>query len=167
MSERRSRSRRRRGTVAPPKSGGAPHLSKREVGTVALVALIAVAAVYYDVDRSSAAYTSETVIVQIAAPFVNSTSNIASAYYPAIIPVEQGAHVSLQVENTDPNVAHGLAVPQFKVDTGPIQPLGSVRLSFVADAVGHFAYDEPSADCGGDNCDSGQSLAGVIVVLAP
>jgi plastocyanin len=160
--------RRRRGTVAPPNAGRGSHFSRTTVAAVVIAAIIVVSGVYYLTvyNKASSGHFTERIIVGIGGAFYNSTDPSASlpaAYYPANFTVPNGATVILAVTNTD-NLTHGLAVPQFSVDTGPMKPNASVDITFTPSGPGNYTYYEPAADCGGGNCDSGQDLTGWFVV---
>ena len=139
-------------------------LSKIQLGAIVIAVLIALSGVYYFVyDRpsGSSGYFAVQVVVGIAGKFQGTNAT----YLPQNFTVEKGEHVSLVVKNAD-NVTHGLAIPQYNLDTGKIQPNGTATLSFVPTAVGTVMYDEPSADCGGGDCDAGQSMTGNFTVIA-
>lgn len=105
-------------------------------------------------------YDAEQVYVQIA----GATYNTTAGYFPANFSVTLGQHIEMIVQNTD-NKTHGLAIPSFSLDTGQIPPNGTATLTFNANALGNFTYYEPKADCGGGNCDAGQSLNGYFLVV--
>lgn len=113
-------------------------------------------------------YSGERVLIQIAGAsccIANTTTDIPAQYYAANFTVGLGTHVTLVIQNTD-NVTHGLAIPHFNLDTGPMKPNATVTLSFVASPSGNYTYYEPSSDCGGGDCNTGpeQAMTGWFVV---
>jgi hypothetical protein len=157
---------RRRGSAAAPKPSGTLHLGKIEIGAIVIAVLVAISGfAYFAVyDKPKAAAFGETVHIQIYGYFENGTSGtLPASYAPDNFTVMKGTIVTLKVDNTD-NITHGLAVPHFNVDTGPIQPNGTAMISFTANAVGFYTWNEPSADCGGGTCDSGQAMNGNFTV---
>ena len=147
-------------------AAGAPKKSSSTLKLVAvvLVVLIAVGAVYYYEEvynKPAVGNFSERIVVQIGAYYYNATDpseSVPATYYPDNFTVGLGAKIDLVITNLD-NVTHGLAVPHFSVDTGPMQPNATVTLSFVASPTGNYTFSEPAADCGGGACDSNSSLA--------
>ncbi len=90
-----------------------------------------------------------------------------SDYYdPSSLTVKQGEVVTLAVFNSDDNT-HGLVIPAFNVDTGIIKHGITARVTFTADKVGTFTFDEPPGYCTGGNgnvCNSAQDLRGNMTV---
>lgn len=168
MSRRLSRWNRRRAAAAAPKPSGAKS-SQTQIVAVVIIALIALSGAYYYFaiyNKPSTGFFSERIRIDIGGAFINSTDpaeSIPATYYPENFTVAKGAHITLAITNTD-NITHGLAVPKFGIDTGVMQPNGTAMLSFVANADGNYTYYEPSADCGGGNCDSGQAMTGWFVI---
>jgi len=160
---------RRRGTVAPPTKGGGLHLSKVEAAAIAIVAIIAIAGIaYVGTSSKKTNYFGVTITVQIYGAIDNSTGpgvccTIPASYDPYNFTVPVGTHLTLKVENTD-NVTHGLAVPNWNLDTGPLKPNATAVLTLTASTAGNYTYDEPSVDCGGTGCDVGQALTGWFLV---
>lgn len=150
-------------SAGPSKSSKVTNI---EIAAVVLVVIIAISGLYYYADvykKSSPANYGVIIHVEIAGYFhPNSTYSLAGSYYPGGMgtnfTVALGDHVNMIVTNED-NLTHGLAVPQFNVDTGPLSPDKSVTLSFVATPVGNYTMTEPKADCGGGNCDSNSTMA--------
>ncbi len=140
-----------------------------QLAAIAIVVLIALSGVYYYLavySKPSSGFFSENVVISIGGYFYNSTDPAASvpaAYYPSYFVVARGAHITLVITNTD-NMTHGLAVPNFNVDTRAMKPNATVSLSFVANPPGNYTYYEPAADCGGGNCDAGATLNGTFTV---
>jgi len=151
----------RRATEAAPKASPKPKVSKVELGAVVLVLLVAVAGVlYYVVYKSNSGnYYGEQIDIQIGGRYLSTPAT----YYPQNFTVNLGEHITLVIQNSD-NLTHGLAIPSFGLDTGQIKPNGTATLSFVASKDGNYSYSEPSEDCGGGNCDAGQSLNGWFLV---
>lgn len=145
---------RRRGSVASPKTGGGLHFSRTEVGAIVLVAVVALGGVGFLTLRnnSSTPYVGVTETIQIYGPIFNSTVSIPGGYAEAPFTVAKGSHVSVLVQNTA-NQTHGLDIPAYNVDTGPIAPNGTATISFMANKIGNFTLTESKADCGGGNCD--------------
>ncbi len=143
--------------------------SSMQVVAIVIVVLIALSGFYYFAiysKPSSTGFFSERVRIDIGGAFNNATDptqDVLATYYPNSFNVSKGAHITLAITNTD-NVTHGLAVPQFGIDTGVIQPNATAMLTFVANPDGNYTYSEPSADCGGSNCDAGQAMTGWFVV---
>jgi Cupredoxin-like domain len=143
-------------------------LSGIQIGAIVIVIIVAISGLYYFAvyNKPSTGYFSENVIIQIGGPIINSTdpgASIPATYYPDNFTVADGAHITLVITNTD-NVPHGLAVPKFGLDTEEMKPNATIMLSFVASPPGNYTYSEPSADCGGGNCDAGQAMTGWFVV---
>lgn len=142
-----------------------------QIAAVVIAALLALAVVYVysSGHKSGAGAYGVTITVQIygAIPanttLNNSTTPIPASYDPLNFTVFKGEQINLRVQNTD-NLTHGLAVPKFNLDTGPMKPNATVTLTFTPTATGNYTYYEPSADCGGGNCDSGQALSGWFLV---
>jgi heme/copper-type cytochrome/quinol oxidase subunit 2 len=136
------------------------------VAAVIIVVIIVVAALYYfTVYSKPSSVGSQEEFIQIGGAIVNSTVNIPATYYPLNFTVVQGLKVVLLVQNTD-NQTHGLAVPQFNVNTGPMSKMQNVTLSFVVKTPGNYTYDEPSSDCGSGNCDTNETaFNGWFIVL--
>jgi hypothetical protein len=152
--------------VAAAKPSGTLHLSKVEIGAIVVAVLVAISGfAYFTVyDKPSTGDFGVTVHIQIYGFIENGTSGIVPASYaPDNFTVQKGTIVTLKVDNTD-NITHGLAVPAYKVDTGMIQPNGTATISFTTTGVGFYTWDEPSADCGGGSCDSGQAMTGNFTV---
>ena len=168
LSRRPSNWRRRRATVAAPRPARAKS-SRTQVLAIVIVVLLALGGLYYYYsiyNKPSSGYFSERVRIDIGGALYNSTdpaASILATYYPENFTVAKGAHITLAVTNTD-NVTHGLAVPKFGIDTGRMQPNTTAMLSFVANSDGNYTYSEPSADCGGGNCDAGQAMAGWFLI---
>ena len=137
------------------------------IAVVVLVALVAVGGIYYFVvynKPTTVGGFSERIKIDIGGYFYNTTDpsqSVPAAFYPENFNVSQGAHITLFITNQD-NLTHGLAVPKFNVDTGPMKPNATATLSFVATPTGNYTYVEPSSDCGGGNCDSNATLASFI-----
>jgi heme/copper-type cytochrome/quinol oxidase subunit 2 len=167
LNERPLRWRRRRATAAAPKPESKS--SKAQIAAVVIIALIVIGGAYYYFavySSSSSGSFSERIRIEIGGYFYNSTdpaNSVPASYYPSNFTVARGAHITLVITNED-NKTHGLAAPQFNIDTGPMKPNSTATLSFVANPVGNYTYSEPSADCGGGNCDAGQDLNGTFTV---
>jgi heme/copper-type cytochrome/quinol oxidase subunit 2 len=137
---------------------------------VVIIAALVGSGAYYAQTISSANNAANTITIDITivggipgTPNANTTDT----YSPDSFTVTKGEHVNLAVLNTDDNT-HGLAIPQFKVDTGIIPPGNTFRLSFVADQTGTFQYYEPAGYCGsgvGNVCNSAQHMTGNMTVL--
>jgi len=161
--------RRRRGTAAPPKKGGAFRITRTEVGAIVIVALIAIAsAAYVGVYNRPKNYYGTTIQVWTYGAFHNSTGpgvccNFRAGYDPENFTVPVGTHVTLDVLNSD-NETHGLAIPSFGLDTGPLSPNATAVLTFTVTTLGNYTYTEPPADCGGGNCNAGQAFNGFFLV---
>jgi hypothetical protein len=143
-------------------------VSRIQIAAIVIVLIIAFSGVYYFAvyNKPATGFFSENVIVQIGGAIINSTdpsADVLATYYPDNFTVADGAHITLVITNTD-NVPHGLAVPNFNIDTGEMKPNATAMLSFVASPPGNYTYSEPSADCGGGNCDAGQAMTGWFVV---
>jgi heme/copper-type cytochrome/quinol oxidase subunit 2 len=140
-----------------------------QVVAIVIVALIALSGVYYYFavyNKPSTGFFSERVRIDIGGALINATDpsqDVQATYYPDNFTVANGAHITLAITNTD-NVTHGLSVPKFNIDTGPMQPNATAMLSFVASPAGTYTYIEPSVDCGGGNCDAGQAMNGTFTV---
>jgi hypothetical protein len=164
--------RRRRGTATTPRAGGGLRFSGTEIAAIVIVALIAIGGIGYAAvyDKPKTSYFGVTITVQIYGAIDNSTGpgvccTIPASYDPLNFTAVKGEHITLNVQNTD-NLTHGLAVPKYNLDTGPLKPNGTATLSFVTNQIGNFTYDEPSVDCGGGNCDAGQAMSGYFLVTA-
>lgn len=135
-----------------------------------IVLLIAIAGIAY-VEESSkpkSNYYGFTVSMWIYGAIDNSTGpgvccTIPASYDPDNFTIPVGTHVTLDINNSD-TLTHGLAIPSFNLDTGPMKPNSTTVLTFTANTAGNFTYDEPAADCGGGSCDAGQELNGFFIV---
>src|ERR1700730_2615944 len=127
---------------------------------VAAVVIVLVAAPAFYLYSSSQSSNSVTFGIQIV-------GDGTDYYVPANVTVRQGQVVTFAVFNTDDNT-HGLAIPAFKVDTGIIKHGITVRVTFTADKIGTFPWDEPPGYCTGGNgnlCNSAQDLRGNLYVI--
>ena len=173
LNERLSSWRRRRGTVAPPKKGNALHLKGTEIVAIVIVALVAIAGIAYvavNDKPNTNNYYGFTVSMWIYGAIDNSTGpgvccTIPASYDPSNFTVPVGTHVTLDINNSD-TLTHGLAIPSFNLDTGPMKPNSTTVLTFTVNTAGNYTYNEPPADCGGGNCDAGQALNGFFVVTS-
>jgi heme/copper-type cytochrome/quinol oxidase subunit 2 len=152
-----------------PGSRRSAGLSTIQIGAIIVAALIALSGVYYFAvyNKPSSGYFSERIRIEIGGAIYNATDptqSLLATYYPDNFTVAKGAHITLAITNED-NITHGLAVPQFNIDTGQMKPNATTTLSFVANPVGTYTYEEPTADCGGGNCDAGQSMNGTFHVV--
>jgi heme/copper-type cytochrome/quinol oxidase subunit 2 len=152
-----------------PPAGRRSSLSGMQIAAVIIIVIIAVSAIYYFAVYSKPKnYLSENILIEIGGPIYNATdpsASIPAAYYPSNFTVAQGDHITFVVHNED-NVTHGFAVREYNVDTGVIQANQTKMVSIVTNLVGNFTYYEPSADCGGGNCDANADLVGWFVVNA-
>jgi heme/copper-type cytochrome/quinol oxidase subunit 2 len=64
-------------------------------------------------------------------------------FRPQNFTVTEGEHVTIVLYNNG-DVPHQLAIPQFNVTTGIVQAGQTVRVVFVPNKAGTFAYDEPT-----------------------
>jgi heme/copper-type cytochrome/quinol oxidase subunit 2 len=168
-------SKRRRAAVSTSPAARTSSQSRTQIVAVIIVIIVALSGAYYYFavysKPSGGGYFSERVRIDIGGYYYNASdpsNSVPAAYYPNSFNVSEGAHVTLSITNTD-NMTHGLAVPQFKVDTGPMQPNATTTLTFVASPVGNYTYSEPSSDCGGGNCDSNSTtddLTGWFLVVS-
>lgn len=165
----RCRWKRRRGAVALPQKGGASRTTRTEVGAIVIIALIAIsAAAYVGVYNRPKSYNGSTIQVWMYGAFDNSTGpgvccNFRAGYDPENFTVPQGTHITLNILNSD-NETHGLAIPSFGLDTGPLKPGATAVLTFTVTALGNYTYTEPTADCGGGSCNAGQAFNGFFLV---
>ncbi len=122
-----------------------------------LIFLVAAPAYYlYSISQSSNSVEINIQIVGDGTDF----------YLPANVIVRQGQVVTFAVFNTDDNT-HGLTIPAFNVDTGIIKHGITARVTFTANKVGTFPFDEPPGYCTGGNgnvCNSAQDLKGNLTV---
>jgi plastocyanin len=132
-----------------------------------LIALIVVgvmvAASAYYLFSSTASNQSSSNAVEVNVQVVGDGTDY---YVPANVTVKLGQVVTFAVFNTDDNT-HGLAIPAFNVDTGIIKHGITARVTFTADKVGTFPWDEPVGYCTGGNgnvCNSAQDLKGSLTV---
>jgi len=143
--------------------GTKSRMSATTVGAILVVALVAFGGVYYfsssTAPKQSNNYFAEQVLIEIG----GATANSSATYYPDNFTVTQGEHVTIVVRNGD-NLTHGMAISSFSLDTGPILPNGSAKLTFVPNALGNFTFSEPTSDCGGGDCDAGSALSGYFTV---
>jgi nitrous oxide reductase len=135
---------------------------------LALIGLIIVAAVagaYYFESRSAANSPVGATTVDITIEGGVGVGTV-DTYYPDNFTVKEGQVVTLAVLNTDDNT-HGLAIDQFKVDTGIINSGNTARVTFVANQTGTFKYYEPAGYCKGgvgNVCNSQQDMIGYMTV---
>jgi hypothetical protein len=139
-------------------------MSKIEVSAIVIAVLIAIAGIaYFAVYDKHTNTFGVTITVQIYGYFENGTSPaLPASYDPLNFTISQGAHLTLNVQNTD-NKTQGLAIPSFNLDTGAIPPNGTARLSLVANTPGNYTFDESSSDCGG-TCPANQAMNGWFLV---
>jgi heme/copper-type cytochrome/quinol oxidase subunit 2 len=142
-------------------------LKSRSLVLVAVVLLAAVAGgAYYAQTITSSNSTPSTLDVHISILGGVGVGTV-DTYSPDNFTVRQGQRVTLAVLNTDDN-SHGLAITEFKVDTGIIGPGNTVRVSFVANQTGSFKFYEPAGYCKGgvgNICNSQQKMVGNMTVL--
>ncbi|MEE8324110.1 MAG: hypothetical protein V3R31_00490 [Candidatus Humimicrobiaceae bacterium] len=98
----------------------------------------------------------------------DSTGQLISEFYhwePDVIVVLKGDTVVLNVSNPRGTI-HGLAVPDFNIDTGPLDPKGgTATIEFVADKAGTYSYNCSTPPAEGV-CNAGHKfMTGTIIVL--
>ena len=138
--------------------------------TIALIAVLVVAGVASGAylsgsfGSSTSSSNSQTVDLQIIGGVGVGT---VDTYVPDNFTVTEGKNVTLAITNTDDNT-HGLAIPQFGVNSGIILPGDTFRVTFFANETGVFRYAEPAGDCKGGYggvCNSVQHMWGYITIV--
>lgn len=87
-------------------------------------------------------------------------------WIPNTIVIHKGDTVKLTVINDDDHI-HGFGIPDFGIDTGPIQPGQSKTIEFVATKVGTFEFmcttpwDPAHNICDRDHPD----MRGILIIL--
>jgi len=84
-------------------------------------------------------------------------------WIPGTIVAHVGDTVMLQVTNTDPDGAHGFALPEANIFVQEIPPGATVRVRFVARRSGLYLFSCGNAGCAPDHADQ----KGQLVVLGP
>ena len=127
---------------------------------VGVVAVLVAASAYYLYSSGESSKNALEVNIQIV-------GDGTDYYVPANVTVRLGQVVTFSVFNSDDNT-HGLAIPAFNVDTGIIKHGITAQVTFTANKVGTFPWDEPPRYCTGGNgnvCNSAQDLRGNLTVI--
>jgi plastocyanin len=126
---------------------------------IGAVALLVAASAYYLYSSGQSSSNSVEFNIQIV-------GDGKDYYVPASVTARLGQVVTFSVFNTDDNT-HGLAIPDFNVDTGMIKHGITAHFTFTADKLGTFQWIEPPGYCTGGNgnvCNSAQDLKGNLTV---
>jgi uncharacterized cupredoxin-like copper-binding protein len=116
---------------------------------VVVVVVLAVSGGYYftNVSSNGSAYsTTVTIIGSTPGLFGENSTQYPDAFIPNNFTVKQGTHVTLVFENEDDG-PHEMVIPGYGVTTGIVQGGQTVRVNFVANKVGIFAWDQPAGAC--------------------
>ncbi len=150
---------------------------RRDVAlSIVVVVVLALSGGYYFINVSSASSANSTTVTIIGStPGLygeNATQN-PDAFLPRQFTVQEGQHVTLVFENQDDG-PHQLVIPAFNVNTGIVQGGQTVRVNFVPDKLGTFAFSQPpgACDAGGltpqqGGCTGNQETNGNMTVIAP
>jgi uncharacterized cupredoxin-like copper-binding protein len=137
---------------------------------VVVVAVLAVSAGYY-INSVGQGGSSVTIDMEVTAGTPQNGG--PDHFLPANFTVTEGQHVTIVFDNTDDG-PHEFEIPALGVSTGIVQGGQTVRVNFVPDKVGTFAYDQPPGACnyGGltyaqGGCTGAQETNGTVTVLAP
>ena len=141
-------------------------LKTRSLVLVGIIVLAVVAGGAYYAQTASSSGSAPT-SVQVHISILGGVgAGTVDTYSPDNFTVLRGQQVTLAVLNTDDN-SHGLAITEFKVDTGVIAPGATTRVSFVANQTGTFRFFEPAGYCKGgfgNVCNSQQKMVGNMTV---
>ena len=116
---------------------------------VAVAAVLAVSGGFYIMSvsgTSSADTTTVTIIGSTPGLFGENATQFPDAFIPNNFTVKQGMHVTLVFENQDDG-PHQLVIPGYGVNTGIVQGGQTVRVNFIANKVGVYAWDQPAGSC--------------------
>lgn len=123
---------------------------RRDVILAVVVAVVlAASGGYYFINvngQSSGNTTTETIIGSTPGLYGQNATTNPDAFIPTNFTVTQGTHVVLVFENEDDG-PHEMVIPGYGITTGIVQGGQTVRVNFVADKVGVFAWDQPAGAC--------------------
>jgi plastocyanin len=144
-------------------------VSRSVLLAVVVVALLAVSAGYYINSVSGNSANAETINMEVTQGTPQNGG--PDAFLPASFTVTEGDHVTIVFDNTDDG-PHRFQIPAFGVDTGPVQGGQTVRVTFVPNKLGTFAYDQPAGACVDvqnpeASCTGAQLTNGNVTVIAP
>ncbi len=136
---------------------------------VVIVAALAVSAGYYINSNTGNAANSETIYMKVTSG--TPQNGAPDAFLPASFNVTKGDTVTIVFDNTDDG-PHRFQIPALGVDTGQVQGGQTVRVVFVPEKLGTFAYDQPQGSCvdtinPAASCTGAQLTNGNVTVIAP
>lgn len=143
---------------------------------VVVVVVLAASGGYYFVNVSgpnSANSTTVTIIGATPGLYGENATQFPDAFIPNNFTVTLGTHVTLVFENQDDG-PHEMVIPGYGINTGLVQGGQTIRLNFVANKAGIFAWNQPAGICdaGGltpqqGGCTGAQLTNGNMTVLPP
>jgi uncharacterized cupredoxin-like copper-binding protein len=116
---------------------------------VVVIVILAASGGYYFFNVSntnSGNTTTETIIGSTPGLYGQNATTNPDAFIPNNFTVKQGTHVVLVFENEDDG-PHEMVIPGYGVTTGIVQGGQTVRVNFVANKVGVWAWDQPAGAC--------------------
>ncbi|MDG7016684.1 MAG: cupredoxin domain-containing protein [Nitrososphaerota archaeon] len=139
---------------------------------VAVVAVVLMGSAGYYINQN-AGTPANTVVINMKVTSGTPQNGAPDKFLPASFTVTEGEHVQIVFQNTDDG-PHEFEIPALGVNTGIVEGGQSVRVNFVPNKVGTFAYDQPPGTCcyGGITyaqgcCTGAQETNGSVTVLAP
>jgi plastocyanin len=144
-------------------------VSRSVILAAVVVVVLAISAGYYINSVSGNAANSVTIDMEVTAGTPQNGG--PDHFLPANFTVTEGEHVTIVFDNTDDG-PHEFQIPALGVDTQIVQGGQTVRITFVPDKVGTFAYDQPAGACvsainPASSCTGAQETNGNVTVLAP
>jgi len=129
------------------------------IGLIVLVLIVAGVYAYYQSAPQPQAPT-ETLNIDIRAVTQNGVTR--HVFDPGTITVHKGDHIVLTVTNRDPQLTHGITIPDLTLNTGPLASGQSAKLEFNADTAGTFTIRCSVPDCADDHA----QMIGQLIVTA-
>src|SRR5579859_4259650 len=119
---------------------------RRDVVLAVVVAVVLLASGgYYFVNvngTNTANSTTVTIIGATPGLYGENATQFPDAFIPNNFTVKQGTHVTLVFENKDDG-PHEMVIPGYGINTGLVQGGQTIRIVFVANKVGIFAWNQP------------------------
>jgi len=127
---------------------------------IGLIVLVLIAAGVYAYYQSAPQPQAQTETLSIDIKTVTQNGVEHHIFDPATITVHRGDHIVLTVTNTDPQLTHGITIPDLTLNTGPLAPGQSAKLEFNADTAGTFTMRCSVPGCADDHA----QMIGQLVV---
>ena len=118
------------------------------IGLIVLVVIVAGVYAYYQSAPQPQAQT-ETLTIDIKTVMQNGAEH--HIFDPETITVHRGDHIVLTITNADPQLTHGITIPDLTLNTGPLAPGQSAKLEFNADTAGTFTMRCSVPGCADDH----------------